>query len=154
MVFPSRFRISAQDQFKQFEKKANYKDWLAGKHLEFLITCSKSESRLLQKVQNQPAWSGNVVSVKRGIETFNPTPSRKGLTNPQPAFKGVLQRYTLELADPMFISYPPEIQESKPFEYFSQPRILLRQVLSRKLRLQAVLYNRDAPHKPVRYKAY
>jgi hypothetical protein len=38
----------------------------------------------------------------------------------------------------MFISHPPEIQESKPFEDFSQPRILLRQVLSRKLRLQAV----------------
>jgi hypothetical protein len=138
VVFPSRFRISAQEQFGQFEKKANYKDWLAGKHLKFLITCSRSESKLLQKVQNQPASYGNVVSVKRGIETFNPTETRKGLINPQPAFKGVLQRYTLELGDPMFISHPPEIQESKPFEDFSQPRILLRQVLSRKLRLQAV----------------
>jgi hypothetical protein len=37
-----------------------------------------------------------------------------------------------------FISYEAEVEASKPFEYFSAPRILLRQVLSRKLRLQGV----------------
>jgi hypothetical protein len=139
VVFPSRFRISAQSEFKQFEKKANYRDWLAGKHTEFLITCSKSETRLLQKVQDQPSSLGQILLIKRGIETFNPTPTLNGLTNPQPAFTGILQRYTLDPGEPAFIGYPAEIQASKPFEYFSHPRILLRQVLSRKLRLQAVL---------------
>ena len=76
--------------------------------------------------------------VKRGIEVFAPQPTKTGLVNPMPAFTGTLQRYDLVHGERGFIGYKADIEASKPLEYFSAPRILLRQVLSRKLRLQAV----------------
>lgn len=59
------------------------------------------------------------------------------------AFTGVLQRYVLEPGEKAFISYDDEIREQKPWPYFSDERILLRQVLSRRLRIQAT-YTKDA----------
>jgi hypothetical protein len=69
---------------------------------------------------------------------FAPQPTKVGLVNPKLALTGVLQRFNLEHGENRFVSYEAEIEASKPYEYFSAPRILLRQVLSRKLRLQGV----------------
>ncbi len=137
VVFPARFRVSGPEDFERFTKTANYRQWLGSRHIEFLITCSHAEAKLLEKVRSQPSSFGELLLVKRGIEVFNPAPTRVGLVNPQRAMTGTLQRYDIQHAEPGFVSYEPEVQESKPFEYFSLPRILLRQVLSRKLRLQA-----------------
>jgi len=137
-VFPSKFKISAVRNFAQFEKTANYRDWLGSRHKEFLITCSRAETKILEKVRQQPRTLGDFVLVKRGIEVFEPQPTKSGFVNPKPALTGVLQRYNLEHGEKGFVGYEAEVQASKPFEYFSAPRILLRQVLSRKLRLQGV----------------
>jgi hypothetical protein len=137
-VFPSKFTIRSVADFAQFEKTANYRDWLGSRHTEFLITCSRAEAKILEKVRQQANTLGDFVLVKRGIEVFTPQPSKSGLVNPRPAFTGILQRFNLEHGDKGFISYDAEVEASKPFDYFSTPRILLRQVLSRKLRLQAV----------------
>jgi len=137
VVFPSKFRINSVADFRQFEKSANYRDWLGSRHLEFLVTCSRAETKVLEKVRQRPMSLGEFVLVKRGVEVFAPQPTKAGLVNPKPAFTGTLQRYDLEHGDKRFISYDAEVEASKPFEYFSAPRILLRQVLSRKLRLQA-----------------
>jgi type I restriction-modification system DNA methylase subunit len=138
-VFPSKFKINSVAEFAQFQKAANYRDWLGSKHTEFLITCSRAETKILDKVRQQPATLDDFVLVKRGIEVFGPQSSKIGLINPKPAFTGVLQRYNLQHGEKAFVSYDSETEASKPFEYFSSPRILLRQVLSRKLRLQGVL---------------
>jgi hypothetical protein len=137
VVFPARFRISGPGDFRQFTKTANYREWLGSRHIEFLITCSQAEARVLQRIRSQPSSFGELLLVKRGIEVFSPSPTGAGLVNPQRAMTGTLQRYDIEHGKPGFVSYAAEIQESKPFEFFSLPRILLRQVLSRKLRLQA-----------------
>jgi adenine-specific DNA methylase len=139
VVYPPRFRVTSQTDFGQFEKKANYRGWLGSRNQEFLITSSTTETKLLTKIRSQPPMFGDVLLIKRGIETFNPTSSRSSLVNPQSALASPFQRYDLQRCERGFVAYPPEVEASKPFEYFSVPRILLRQVLSRKLRLQGVL---------------
>ncbi|MBE0540372.1 MAG: N-6 DNA methylase [Verrucomicrobia bacterium] len=137
-VFPSKFKIGSVADFAQFEKAAYYRDWLGSRHIEFLITCSRAETKILEKVRQQPRTLGDFVFVKRGMEVFAPQPTKSGLVNPKFAFTGVLQRFNLEHGEKGFVSYEAEVEASKPFEYFSAPRIMLRQVLSRKLRLQGV----------------
>ena len=138
VVFPSKFRIRSLADFLLFEKAANYRDWLDSRHIEFLITCSCAETAILKKVRQQPKTFDDYFLVKRGIEVFTSQPTKAGLTNPKPAFTGTLQRFNLQHGTKGFIGYDPAIEASKPFEYFSQPRILLRQVLSRRLRLQSI----------------
>jgi type I restriction-modification system DNA methylase subunit len=137
-IFPQRFRITPQTNFLPFRKTARLSDWTGLQNSEFLITCSSVEARLCKKIAMQPAKLEDAVLVKRGIEVFNPSPSPSGLKNPKRALTGTLQRYNLFVGEPGFIAYPDEIEKSKPFDYFSKPRLLLRQVLSRKLRLQGV----------------
>lgn len=137
IVFPHRYKITSQDEFDQFKKTGRCAAWVQTKNNEFLITCSEQEARLLLKIQNQPATIDDFAWVKRGIETFNPIPQKSGLTMPEPALTGTLQRYLLIHGPAGFVSYDPDIRQSKPIEFFSGERILVRQVLSRKLRLQA-----------------
>ncbi|MCX7023985.1 MAG: hypothetical protein NT080_05125 [Spirochaetes bacterium] len=47
-------------------------------------------------------------------------------------------RYELDLGPEAYEGYPPNIENGKPIKFFSGQRILLRQLLSRKFRLQAV----------------
>jgi hypothetical protein len=137
VVFPHRFTVNTQSDFGQFEKSANYRDWLKSPRLEFLVTCSRDEAALLNKIRQQPHKLGDFVVVKRGIEDFSPQSRKAGLVNPKPAVTA-FQRYDLEHGKRGFVGYESEIERSKPFEFFSSPRVLLRQVLSRKLRLQGV----------------
>jgi len=139
VVFPHRFRISGRSDFTQFLKVANWRDWLRSQHAELLITCSKDEAQIIEKVRSQGSSLGEFLLVKRGIEVFKPVLAKASLTNPKPALMGKLQRYDIDDIQLGFLSYPPDVQVSKPLDYFSLPRILLRQVLSRKLRLQASL---------------
>ncbi len=137
IVFPHKFKISEQMDFIRRESIGNTKSWLKMAEREFLITLTKSAESILKKVLTQPHKVGDFVDVKRGIESYDLYRSRVGMKFPRRAFDGVLQRYTDEIGEAEFMDYSPEIEQSKPWEFFSQPRILLRQVLSRKLRLQA-----------------
>jgi len=137
VVFPHRFCVSTSQDFSRFSKAANTKDWRASDGLEFLVTCSHAEAHLIHKILRAPQRLGDLVLVKRGIEVFHPTPDTHELTEPMAAFHGTLQRFNVERAGGYFISYPEDIRKSKPPAFFSDPRILLRQVLSRRLRLQA-----------------
>lgn len=139
VVFPPKFKIQSVDDFKPYEKIANYRDWLSSPNIEFLITCSHDETVVLEKIRKQSKTFGDFLLVKRGIEVFQPQSTKTGLVNPKQALVGAFQRYDLGHAERGFVSYEPDVEQSKPFAYFSGSRILLRQVLSRKLRLQAVL---------------
>jgi hypothetical protein len=138
IVFPHRHRILSADEFADHRFEGHYRDWLSRPGIEFLITAPAGAAALLNRITSQPLKVGQFVSVKRGIETYSPTRDRKAVTHAALAFTGTLQRYDLRHGETSYIAYTPEIEESKPREYFSGERVLLRQVLSRKLRLQAV----------------
>jgi hypothetical protein len=97
------------------------------------------ESELLARMRAQSSCVDDYVLIKRGIETFTLTERKSATKNATLAFDGVLQRYVIRKGPARYLDYTVKIRESKPWQYFSNPRILLRQVLSRKLRLQAAL---------------
>jgi type I restriction-modification system DNA methylase subunit len=136
VVFPHRYKIRDQEDFSTFSVKGNTRSWL-GQEQEFLVTLSQAAESALGKVRAQPHTFSDFIDLKRGIETYKLSGSKANLSSPRLAFDGVLQRYLLEPEAPKYLEYTNEIELSKPWAYFSQPRLLLRQVLSRKLRLQA-----------------
>ena len=139
VVFPHRYRITSYADFQAHAQPGSTVAWAASADKEFLITLSTDAEGIVRKMRDQPATIGDFVEVKRGIETYTLTASKRGLKRPRRAFDGVLQRYLLQHTEEHFLDYTPEIEKSKPWRFFSAPRILLRQVLSRKLRLQATL---------------
>jgi len=139
IVFPHRYKIAASTDFETFRKVGDARSWSRTTEMEFLITCSETELALMQKVRSVPDVVGDVVSIKRGIETYDLHDDASTLRNPKYAFDGVLQRYFLQHGPRKYLEYSRDIESSKPWQFFSGRRMLLRQVLSRKLRLQATL---------------
>jgi hypothetical protein len=139
VVFPHRYRIKDYAEFDSHSVVGSTAGWTESADKEFLITLSSGAETILQKMRNQPRTVGDFVEIKRGIETYTLVDSKRKAARPRAAFDGVLQRYVLEPSAPHFLDYTHEIEESKPWRFFSFERILLRQVLSRKLRLQATL---------------
>ena len=137
IVFPHRHKIKDTSEFSERETIGNTASWLAMREREFLVTLGTAAESILQKVTAQPRKVGEFVDLKRGIETYTLHDSKAGLQRARRAFDGVLQRYVCEHSAPKYFDYTDEIERSKPWKFFSGPRLLLRQVLSRKLRLQA-----------------
>jgi len=136
-VFPIRFKINGTEDFDRFKKIGDFTSWLANPDAEFLVTASSEESGLVAKLRSQKANFSDVVDVMRGLEEFHPRLSKE-MQRPARAFNGEMRRYKLNLGDEAFEDYTKEIEAAKPVRFFSGKRILLRQLISRKFRLQAV----------------
>jgi hypothetical protein len=137
VVFPIRRKIESQQDFDAFRISGNFADWIDTPDKEFLVLSSKEQARLVKKLRESPAMFDSVVEVKRGIETYNPRPAEE-CQNPKRAFNGEMLRYRLDIGTEAYEGYPPDIEAGKPFKFFRGQRILLRQLISRKFRLQAV----------------
>lgn len=137
IVFPIRRKVESQQDFDSFRMIGNFADWIDSPDKEFLVLSSKEQAALVKKLRNSPATFDSVVEVMRGIETYNPR-SAEECQNPKRAFNGEMLRYKLDLGPKAYEGYPPNIEIGKPIRFFSGPRVLLRQLISRKFRLQAV----------------
>jgi len=67
----------------------------------------------------------------------------------RPAFDGTVRRYTLERGSHRYIRFDDTLAEPKPERYFVGPRLLLRELISRQFRLQAVKAQEDFVTKQV-----
>lgn len=137
IVFPIRWKVEGRKDFDVFRKEGDCADWVGSQNKEFLVLSSKDQAALVQKLRRSPAAFGSAVEVMRGIETYNPRPA-KDCRMPKRAFNGEMLRYELDVGPKAYEDYPPDIEAAKPNRFFSGQRILLRQLLSRKFRLQAV----------------
>ena len=137
VVFPIRRKIKKQKDFDAFRKIGSFADWIETPDKEFLVLSSKEQAALVKKLRGSPTTFDSVVEVMRGIETYNPRPAKE-CRNPMRAFNGEMLRYKLDLGPEAYEGYPPDIEAGKPIKFFSGQRILLRQLISRKFRLQAV----------------
>jgi hypothetical protein len=137
VVFPHRHRIKGYAEFDARTVVGSSLGWAESPEKEFLITLSSGGDAILEKMRGQLNVVGDFVEIKRGIETYVLVNSKRKVKRPRLAFDGILQRYVLRPSEPRFLSYTDDIEASKPWRFFSSPRLLLRQVLSRKLRLQA-----------------
>ncbi|MGO8701431.1 MAG: class I SAM-dependent DNA methyltransferase [Limisphaerales bacterium] len=135
VVFPVRFKIRGLEDFDRFKKLGSLGSW---NKTGFLVTASSDEAKLVSKLKRQKRQFNDVVEVMRGVEEFNPR-AETGMKRPRRAFNGQLRRYTLALGPLAFEDYTQEIEAAKPWRFFSGSRLLLRQLVSRQFRLQAVL---------------
>ncbi len=138
-VCPLRFRITTVDDLAPFRKVGGFTDWAA--ESGFLILSSSAELDLIRRLKSTDAVMSDFVDVMRGVEAFHPS-SRTGMVNPTPAHTGSLLRYQLTNGEELFFDYSPSIESAKPRHFFFNPRILLRQLVSRKFRLQATYTER------------
>lgn len=134
VVCPLRFKLYNMDDFKPFKKVGNFRDWTAEKG--FLILSSSSELKLIERLHATGTVLNDHVEVMRGVESFHPA-GKAGMHRPMLAHTGALLRYELTMGEQLFFDYEPSVEASKPYRFFSGPRILLRQLISRRFRLQA-----------------
>ncbi|MGN6555698.1 MAG: TaqI-like C-terminal specificity domain-containing protein [Verrucomicrobiota bacterium] len=142
VVFPIRKKVEAPQDFQTFRKVGDCAGWLASSDKEFLVLSSREQAALVQKLRASPTTLDSAVEVMRGIETYNPRPA-KDCRKPKRAWNGEMLRYDLDLGPEAYEGYPPDIEAGKPIRFFSGERILLRQLLSRKFRLQAVFADKE-----------
>ncbi len=140
--FPIRYKISSVSDFEKYRRNTDAKSWLDNENLEFLIEADSSEAQLISKIKGIGAALGNVTDIQRGVTPFKllDIPPKK---SPRPAFNGTVRRYTIQNGDQKFIRYDDSLAEFKPERYFIGSRILLRELISRSLQLQAMLTDED-----------
>lgn len=141
VVFPPKFKIRNIDDFQQFQKTANISEVISNSRSEFLTVLSSQEIGIVNKLLNSPKTFANIADIQRGVTPFhlNDTPPK----NSAIAFNGQLRRYTIEFDESKYLRYDETLAEFKPGRYFTGPRILLRELISRQFRLQASFVNED-----------
>ena len=138
VIFPIRHSIASTKDFERFQKQGDFSLWKNPADAGFLVLASKAEAALIGKLRACPKCFDDYVEVMRGIEIYHPT-KRDQCRYPKAALTGDIYRYQLIEGPPGYIDYPPEIESSKSWRFFGGARILLRQLISRKFRLQAVI---------------
>lgn len=115
--------------------------WCAEGKDEFLTQAAGESHRLVEKIRRGRPLS-EFADVQRGVTPFNLVKSATQSTCRR-AFNGSLRRYHLTVGEPAFIRFDETLAEPKPERYFRGKRILLRELISRQLRLQAALADED-----------
>ncbi len=136
-VFPPRFQIESVNDFNAFAKTANAAEWIRAEHNEFIVTLSGSEHAIIDRLNGISTKFSHVADIQRGVTPFN-TSKTKSKRNPAKAFMGTVRRYKIIASKRCYIQYDKTLAEYKPPRYFRGPRILLREMISRQFRLQAV----------------
>ena len=141
-VFPPRFKIRSVDDFSIFAKSADAVKWLREGHNEFLVTLSDIEHTIIDKLQKTSAKFRDLADIQRGVTPFHTSPEPPDISL-RKAFRGIVRRYKLVMAESAFIRFDESLAEYKPSRYFIGPRILLRELISRQFQLQAVYVDED-----------
>lgn len=138
VVFPVRHKVRGPADFAQFEKEGDLSRWATNDECEFLVTSSSAELSLIEKMRQPGHRFGDYFEVMRGLESYHPGP-RQGMNKPIKALAstGNVYRYIVVHDGTVYEDYTDKIAASKPMRFFHGPRILLRQLVSRKFRLQA-----------------
>jgi len=142
VVFPFRHKIHAVGEFADYTKKADAAKWIKKDRNEFLITLSDIEQEIISKVTGTGGKLSDVMDIQRGVTPFFTT-AEKPKINPYLAFRGTVRRYRIKKGERVFIRYDETLAEFKPYRYFSGPRLLLREMISRQFQLQAVYADED-----------
>lgn len=144
-------------KLKQFSKRASLSDagafhvgivdadvsvWFRDGNDEYLTRADAGALDLIQKLKRNNAMLGTCADVQRGVTPFKLT-ERKSHRAAKQAFSGTLRRYYLDRGEERFIRFDETLAELKPERYFQGPRVLLRELISRKFRLQAATATAD-----------
>ena len=142
LTFPKRHRIVSADEFSEGWRRANLREWFVDGHDEYLTYAGGAASRLMRKIQRIGQPLGTLADVQRGVTPFKLS-AKLTHKSSRPAFSGTVRRYKLQRGEPAFIRFDGTLAEPKPERYFTGPRLLLRELISRQFQLQAVKATED-----------
>jgi predicted RNA methylase len=141
-IFPKRYRIRFKEDFDNNLKSAIFSEWFSSGRDEFLTYSDSFCTTLINRILSQGRPLGEITDVQRGVTPFELT-TWPNHTNSRRAFNGTIKRYIFEDTAPAYIRFDESLAEPKPEKYFMGPRILLRELISRKFRLMAVKVEQD-----------
>jgi predicted RNA methylase len=136
-IFPKRYRIRFKEDFDNNLKSAIFSKWFSSGGDEFLTYADSYCTTLINRILSQGRPLGEITDVQRGVTPFELT-TWPNHANSRRAFNGTIKRYIFEDNAPAYIRFDESLAEPKPEKYFIGPRILLRELISRKFRLMAV----------------
>ncbi len=141
-TFPKRHRITSMAEFEEGLQTANLTDWFADGDDQYLTYADSGTVRVMQRLRGSGVPLSSVAEVQRGVTPFHLS-DRPTHANARPAFDGTVRRYKVERAGLRFVRFDESLAEPKPERFFVGPRLLLRELISRQFRLQAVLVTED-----------
>ncbi|MFA4947624.1 MAG: N-6 DNA methylase [Candidatus Krumholzibacteriia bacterium] len=141
-IFPKRHSIQSATEMDAPTQSGELSMWFAGGSDEYLTYADSASTRLIQKIQKNGKPLSEFADVQRGVTPFNLTASRTHATS-RPAFGGTVRRYLFDRGPQSFIRFDDTLAEPKPERYFQGPRLLLRELISRKFQLQSVKVEED-----------
>jgi hypothetical protein len=136
-TFPKRFQIKNSHEFEQDQEVADFARWFTNGRDEYLTYANTAATLLIDKIQTSGQPLAIFADVQRGVTPYNLTDSRTHIAS-EVAFDGKVRRYLLERGPERYIRFDESLAEPKPKRYFEGPRLLLRELISRQFRLQAV----------------
>jgi adenine-specific DNA-methyltransferase len=141
-TFGKRDRIVAQGDFYQGSTVIDIVEWLQDGGDEFLTRSDPHILAVLAKIRKSSVPLSQCSDVQRGVTPFVLT-ERPFHANSRRAFDGTIRRYTVEAGPIKYIRFDDSLAEFKPSRYFTGKRILLRELISRQMRLQACIVDED-----------
>jgi len=141
-TFGKRERILSQDDFRNGATAVDIANWFRDGSDEFLTRSDPRFLKLLSKVKEASIPFGECADIQRGVTPFALT-DKPVHPNSRQAFSGTVRRYTLDPGPERFIRFDDSLAEFKPARYFTGQRLLLRELISRQMRLQATFANHD-----------
>ncbi|HEY3396773.1 MAG TPA: N-6 DNA methylase [Armatimonadota bacterium] len=136
VTFPKKHTITSTADFGE-GGEAEITQWFEDDADLFLTYADSDTTALMRRVERAGAPFSSVADIQRGVTPFHLTPTPTCDAS-RPAFNGTVRRYTLSRDEDRYIRFDDTLAEPKPARYFEGPRILMREMISRQFRLQAV----------------
>jgi len=136
-TFPKRFKISSVMEFGFNNDSIDFAKWFDGGDDHFLTYVDSQTNTIIKKTQKIGIPFCELADIQRGVTPFKLAVTKEH-KNSRLAFDGTVRRYRLEKGGRKYIRFDSTLAELKPEKYFQGPRLLLRELISRQFRLQAV----------------
>lgn len=144
LVYGRREKVTEIRKDDQRWFQATYGDWfkIDPHGFSFFTFWNKDDLKLATKILANSMPLGSLCDVQRGITPYFLTTDGPN-TNLAVALDGELRRYTYDFDGKHYVEYHPGIAEYKDKKYFRGKRGIVRQLISRQFRIQAVITEED-----------
>jgi hypothetical protein len=137
LTFGKRAKIKSIRQFETFTATADFAAWFSDGSDTYLTYADEPSTRLIKKLETAGIPFSACADIQRGVTPYHLTDKPTHKTS-QPAFEGTVRRYSFERGPTKFVRFDRTLMEFKAEKYFCGPRLLVRELISRQFRLQAV----------------
>ena len=141
--FPKRHKIIKAKEIVEGATVADCARWFQHDKNVFLTYSDDASSVIIEKMMRASSPLSHYADIQRGITPFIYLTKYRGKAHGERAFTGTVRRYALTHGEESWVRYDETLSEYKPQRYFTGRRILLREIISRQFRLQAVIVTED-----------